>query len=164
MARAILNTFVSVVWLSMSFQVPSQHTMTRFMAPPPSDDSLLNEEVAPSKIPPHRDYPAVLAVGLDRPDGREHADLNRPFGVERIDDARFRDRRAPGGKCRVAGRHRHRGEILKHQHDLRRELEPDREVSVPLVRRALRADPVGDFGVEEAGNRAEAGNPTKAGD
>ena len=97
----------------------------------------------------------MLAVRLDRPDGREQADLHRPMVVKGVNEARLDHRRAPGRERPVGRRHRHRGEILQHQHHPRRELEPDRQVPMPLVRRAGGAQPIGEFRVDEAGDRAE---------
>lgn len=66
----------------------------------------------------------MLAVGPDRPDGREQAGLNRPCAAQGIDDARLDRRLAPGRECRVVRRHRDRGEVLEHQHDLGVNLSP----------------------------------------
>src|ERR1700683_683900 len=68
-----------------------------------------------SKIAPYGDRCAVLGVGPDRPYGRKNADLQRPFVVQRIDDAGLGHRLAPGRERPIVRRHRHRGEVLQHQ-------------------------------------------------
>ena len=83
--------------------------------------------------------------------------LQRPFVVQRIDDAGLDHRLAPSRERPIVRRHRHRGELLKHQHDLGRELEPDRHVPMPFVRWAFGAQPIGDLGVEKAGNQPQKG-------
>ena len=43
----------------------------------------------------------MLGIRLDRPHGREQAELHRPFVVERVDEARLDHRLPPGGKSRL---------------------------------------------------------------
>ena len=64
-----------------------------------------------------------------------------------------------GRERRVVRRLQDRGEVLEHQHDLGGELEADRQIPMPFVRRAFGAQAIGDLGVEKARNRAEEREP-----
>src|ERR1700683_3471868 len=81
--------------LSRTLTLQASRGMSALVEPDPTIWVLTVRTNRRLKIPPNRDRDAMLGVGPDRPYGRKNADLQRPFVVQRIDDARFGYRLAP---------------------------------------------------------------------